>query len=172
MKISWKVVVGLGAMIGAAIALTLYLNQTSHETDHVHYHAGFKVYIDNQLQDYSGYQYMNYTPCSQHDKKKSPEEEQMEKAHLHDGVGDVVHVHREGAIWGDLFKNIKVNLPENKVIRGFVEGESVEDVMATPIVPYTTAIVLIGETDASRSAEVVSRQHIEEVEKQSELCGT
>ncbi len=171
MKLSKRLIINIALFVGVASAL--YFLPHGHESsEHVHYHAGFKVYVDNQLQDYSGYQYMNYTPCSLHDEKKSPAEEQIEKAHLHESVGDVVHVHREGAVWGDLFKNIKVNFPEDKVIKGFVDGKSVEDVMATPIASYTTAIILIGDTDASRSAEVVSRGHIEEVEKNSELCGT
>ncbi len=147
-------------------------SMTSHENEHVHYHAGFKVYVDNQLQDYSGYQYMNYTPCSQHDKKKSAEEEQIEKAHLHESVGDVVHTHRSGAVWGDLFTNIKVNFPSDKRIAAYIDGRKVEEIMSTPIEAYTTAIILVGESDASRSGEVVPRAHIEEVEKKSELCGT
>lgn len=171
MKLPWRLITIGILFLGALVTLLMYQPHTD-DAEHVHYHAGFRVYIDNQLQDYSNYQYMNYTPCSLHDEKKSPAEEQMEKAHLHESIGDVVHVHRVGAVWGDLFKNIKVNLPEDKVIKGFVDGEPVEDVMATPIVSYTTAIILIGETDASRSTEVVSREHIEEVEKKSELCGT
>ncbi|MBP9702896.1 hypothetical protein KBD69_04365 [Candidatus Woesebacteria bacterium] len=171
MKIPWKLIATSTACLGVLATLLMYRPHT-HDTEHVHYHAGFKVYIDDQLQDYSGYQHMNYTPCSLHDEKKSPAEEQMEKAHLHENVGDVVHVHREGAVWGDLFENIKANLPQDKIVRGFVDGSVVEDIMKTPIKPYTTAIILVGESDASRSAEVVSREHIEEVEKKSELCGT
>lgn len=154
------------------IAAGAYYWQTSilHESEHVHYHAGFKVYIDNVLQDYSGYQYMNYTPCSQHNKKKSPEEEQIEKAHLHENVGDVVHTHRSGAVWGDLFTNIKANFPSDKKIVGYIDGRRVEEIMSTPIEAYTTAIILIGESDATRSAEIVPKIHIEEVEKRSELC--
>lgn len=154
------------------VALWLFKDGANHHQEHVHYHAGFRVYIDNKMQDYSGYQYMNYTPCSEHDQKKTPEEEQMEKAHLHENVGDVVHVHRVGAVWGDLFTNIKVNLPADKEIVGYIDGKKVEEIMKTPIDPYTTAIILVGETDASRSAEIVPKTHIEEVEKKSELCGT
>lgn len=172
MKISRKVIASFGAMLCAAVALALYQKEMSHDVEHVHYHAGFKVYVDNQLQDYSGYQYMNYTPCSEHDEKKSAEEEQMEKAHLHENVGDVVHIHRSGAVWGDLFTNIKVNLPTDRKIVGYVDGKMVSEIMKKPIEAYTTAIILVGESDASRSGEVVSREHIEEVEKKSELCGT
>lgn len=171
MKVSRRLWISIVALGCAAIALYFYPNQKS-ETEHIHYHAGFKVYIDNQLQDYSGYQYMNYTPCTMHDSKKSKEEEQIEKAHLHEYVGDVVHVHRSGAVWGDLFTNIKVNLPSDKKITSFIDGKEVDEILKMAIDPYTTAIILIGESEASRSAEVVPRKYIEEIEKQSELCGS
>jgi len=115
---------------------------------------------------------MNYTPCSLHDEKKSAAEEQIEKAHLHENVGDVVHVHRSGSMWGDLFTNLKINFPTDKKITSYIDGRKVDVIMNEPINPYTTAIILIGESDASRSAEMISREHIEEVEKQSELCGS
>lgn len=172
MKISWKVIASFGAMVCALIALSLYQKEMGHGSEHVHYHAGFKVYVDNQLQDYSGYQYMNYTPCSEHDEKKSKEEEQMEKAHLHENVGDVVHVHRSGAVWGDLFRNIKANLPSDKKISGYIDGEMINEIMNEPIKAYTTAIILVGESDVERKNEIVPKTHIEEVEKKSELCGT
>ena len=159
------------ALACAGAALYFYPSDIT-ETEHVHYHAGFKVYIDNQLQDYSGYQFMNYTPCSLHNEKKSAEEEQIEKAHLHENVGDVVHIHRRGAVWGDLFTNLKVNLPKEKAISAYIDGRGVDEIMNEPISPYTTAIILVGESDASRSAEMISREHIEEVEKRSELCGS
>ena len=95
------------------------------KTEDVHYHAGFRVYIDGQLQNYSDYKYMNFVPCSEHDEKKSKEEEQIERAHLHDGVGDVVHVHKAGANWGDLFKNIGVTLPsEPEILQQTIEPNS------------------------------------------------
>lgn len=171
MQTSRRLKMIIAALGCAALALYFYPSQKS-ETEHIHYHAGFKVYIDNQIQDYSGYQYMNYTPCSVHDEKKSAAEEQIEKAHLHEFVGDVVHVHRSGAVWGDLFKNLKVTLPKDKEITGFIDGKKVDEIMKSSIDPYTTMIILVGESDASRSAEVVPKNHIEEVEKQSELCGT
>jgi hypothetical protein len=141
------------------------------ETEHVHYHAGFKVYIDGQLQDYSDFKYMNFVACSEHDEKKSKEEEQIEKAHLHDGVADVVHTHRNGAVWGDLFKNIKVQLPQDKQLRGYINGEEVKDIMSQPITAYSTAVFLVGENEEDQSKGVVSLERIKEVEAKSELCG-
>jgi hypothetical protein len=164
----------LGALGVAVVANWMYSSpkESSDEHGSVHYHAGFRVYIDGTLQDYSSYQYMNFVPCSEHDAKKSPAEEQIEKAHLHDGVGDVVHTHRSGAVWGDLFKNIQVELPKDKQLKGYINGIENEDIMESPIKEYTTAIFIVGENKASHDKEMVSIDHIKEVEAKSELCGT
>lgn len=124
----------------------------------MHYHAGFVVYVDGVKQDYSGYQYMNYTPCSEHEEKKSPEEEQVEKAHLHEGVGDVVHVHRSGAVWGDLFNNIGVELAEQP------------EILSQKIEPNSSVVITIG--NKVDSPEYVTQERIKEVEAKSELCGS
>lgn len=166
-----KLIVVSGLMIATIVALWLY-PPGHNQSESVHYHAGFRVYIDDHLQDYSGYQFMNYTPCQEHDEKKSAEEEQLEKAHLHDSVGDVVHVHRDGALWGDLFKNIGVFFPEEKSVMGYIDGVERTEFLSEPIEPYTTLIVSVGETEDSRREEKIERGYIEEVEAKSELCGT
>ncbi|MBP9670203.1 hypothetical protein KBD75_02275 [Candidatus Woesebacteria bacterium] len=160
-------------LIVAIVANWRYSSPTSGDLhEGVHYHAGFRVYIDGVLQDYSDYKYMNFVPCSEHDEKKSPAEEQIEKAHLHDGVGDVVHVHRSGSTWGDLFKNIQVELPKDKELKGYIGGALSENIMEAPITEYTTAIFIVGENQSSHDKEIVSIDHIKEVEAKSELCGT
>jgi len=123
-----------------------------------HYHAGFVVYIDGVKQDYSDYKYMNFIPCSEHDAKKSKAEEQIEKAHLHDSVGDVVHVHRTGAVWGDLFKNIGVRLPAKP------------EILRQEIEPNSSIDIVIGQQ--IDNPEKVTVDHIKIVEAMSELCGS
>lgn len=147
-------------LVGAILANWLYSTKTPTDAEHedVHYHAGFKVYIDGQLQDYSDYKYMNFVPCTEHNIKKSPAEEQIELAHLHDGVGDVAHVHRSGAKWGDLFKNIGVKL----------SGEVPE--LDQPIAPDSSIVITIGKQ--VDNPERVTIEHIKEVEAKSELCGS
>lgn len=163
-----KIVVGTLILLVLAITAWYAILPRKQEITQVHYHAGFRVYLDNELQDFSSYQYMNFTPCSEHEQKKSVEEEQIEKAHLHDSVGDVVHVHRKGATWGDLFKNLKVEFPEGKEVVAFVDGKEIQAFMSESIEPYTSLIVSIGEQSSSRSGERIERSHIE---AKSELCG-
>ena len=160
----------LGLIVGGLIVVILGWMLWEKQATAAHYHAGFVVYQDGVKQDYSGYQYMNYTPCSEHDVKKSAAEEQMEKAHLHDGVGDVVHVHREGAVWGDLFKNIGVGLESN--VGGYLDGEWKQNILNQPILPYQTMVLVIGENKPEYQQERISREHIIQVEAASELCGS
>lgn len=137
----------------------------------VHYHAGFRIYLDGVLQDYRDYRYMNYTACSEHE-EESAEEEQMEKAHLHDQVGDVVHVHRTGGEWGDLLKNAGIALPSDKPLTGYVDGQKVENILDYPIEANRTAILVVGEEGQEHGSEMVPKEHIAEVEAKSELCGS
>lgn len=127
------------------------------ENEHVHYHAGFVVYIDGVKQDYSDYKYMNWKPCTQVQGETTEEDEQIEKAHLHDSVGDVVHVEQAGSVWGDLFKNIGINLP--------ADLPNLND----PIVANSSIVITVGKP--VDNPEKVSLEHIKEVEVKSELCG-
>ncbi len=170
MKVGKTLLLTFVVFIATTVAYVSYSPKGADE--HLHYHAGFRVYIDGQLQDYSDYKYMIFVTCSEHDEKKSKAEEQIEKAHLHDGVGDVVHVHRAGSTWGDLFKNIQVELPVDKGLFGYINGVQNEDILNAPIKAYNTAIFVLGEDDASHDKEIVSEEHIKEVEAKSELWGS
>lgn len=142
--------------------------------DHTHLHAAFQVYVDGQLQDFSSFRYMSLVPCGDHGKKLTPEEEQHEKAHLHESIGDVVHVHRAGATWGDLFLNLAYQFDDNKELVAYVNGEIVDDIFTYPIENYDTVIIVSG--DQSQADQFVSQadfaSKIAEVEQQSELCGS
>lgn len=136
----------------------------------IHYHAGFRVFVDGTLQDFSGPEYMSLTPCSN---EGVQEDEQHEKAHLHDRNGHVVHVHRDGAVWRDLFVNINYPIEEKKPFVAYVNGKRISNLLDEPIQPYDTAIVLIGRSGnhAPYLKQAVTRKEIEEAEKKSENCG-
>ena len=106
------------------------------------------------------------------DEKKQEENEQLEKAHLHDGVGDVVHVEASDAKWTNLFKNINFKIDKSKPIEGYVNGKNVKNILDYPIKVYDSVVIVIGknanvEEYLKKSA---TRKHIEEVEKKSETC--
>lgn len=143
-------------------------NRDEHHKDEVHYHAGFQVYVDNQKQDFSDFKYMKIEPCGT---DHSQGDEQLEKAHLHDSVGDVVHVHRNGATWGDLFLNIKYPLDAN--VTGYVNGQLTPQILTMPIIANASVVFLVGENIdiPEKITARVSQEHIAEVEKKSENCG-
>ena len=61
-----------------------------------------------KLQDFSESKYMSLIVCEKEadEAKKTRGQIQIEKAHLHDNIGDVVHVEQKDAKWKDLFENI------------------------------------------------------------------
>lgn len=159
----------------AALGSSVYAVQTR-PAEHVHYHAGFRVYINGTLQDYSSFTFMNIKPCAEpedHQNGLSPEEEQQEKAHLHDGIGDVVHVHRSNATWQDLFTNIKVTFPDNAPVEGYRNGEPVENLLNQTIQSYESVIFFVGNTPDKEELlkNQVTKSRILEAESRSESCG-
>jgi hypothetical protein len=140
--------------------------------EEVHIHAGFIVYNNGKQEDFSDFRYMEVKPCGgDHQEKLTAEEEQREKAHLHDGIGDVVHVHRKGAKWGDLFKNINYPVVAAK-LNVYINGELIRDSLTREIVPYESIIFVVGSVDGIDLTKQVAREHIEETERKSELCGS
>ena len=139
--------------------------------EEIHYHAGFQVYVNNELQDFSDLAYMQIEPCGEDEHEQVTEEhEQIERAHLHEGVGDVVHVHRDDAVWGDLFTNI--GFPIESESRAFVNGNLVEGFLDRPIQPYESVVILSGENSEinEKLKNAVTREQIEETEAKSESC--
>ncbi len=138
----------------------------------VHYHAGFLVFKNGIKQDFSDLKYMEVKPCGEgHEDELTPEEIQIEKAHLHDGIGDVVHVHRDEAQWGDLFTNIGVEM--NASVAGYINNQSVHNILDQPIVAYDSVVMIEGDGIAVEDAlkQSVSRERIVEAEQKSENCG-
>ncbi len=159
----------------AALGTSVYAVQTR-PAAHVHYHAGFQVYINGKLQDYSSFMYMNIKPCVEPTDHGTltPEEEQLEKAHLHDGIGDVVHVHLSNATWQDLFTNIKVRFPEDMPLEAYRNGERVDDLLNQTIQSYESVIFFVGDTPNKEELlnQQVTKSRILEAESRSETCGT
>lgn len=137
----------------------------------VHYHAGFLVYIDGKVQDFSDLKYMHIMPCTD-ENVAHDEDEQLEKAHLHDGIGDVVHIHRPNVVWRDLFKNLDYSFDQNKKLTSYLNGAETSDLLSQPIVPYDSVIFISGDSKGVDIEKYVTKEHIEETEKKSENCGT
>lgn len=141
----------------------------------VHCHAGFQIYVDGVKQDFNDSRYFHYQLCGRTDETDlSPAEEQIEKAHLHEGASEIVHVHRDGATWGDLFKNLKFEYDQSKPIVGYTESGVIHDILNSQILDKQSVVILIGNQHNVRELlnKRVSLEQIEEVATASESCGT
>lgn len=147
--------------------------QTVGAKKEVHFHAGFQVYENDKLLDFSDLKYMQVVPCTA-DGAEIHMDEQIEKAHLHDNIGDVVHVHREGAVWSDLFKNIKYNIDPRNINIAYKNGKVEQNILKSPIQPYDSIIISVGKNKltGSQLKKAVTKDRILEAEKRSETCGS
>lgn len=70
----------------------------------VHYHANFAVFEDGSQVNFTKPEFMHISPCTDDGPESSDPEDNV---HLHDGVGNVVHVHANGITWKTLFTTLK-----------------------------------------------------------------
>lgn len=147
--------------------------QKFQQKEKIHYHAGFQVYVNGKKQDFSSIKYMNMRPCSENEKDVK-EDEQMEKAHLHDLDGDVVHVEAKGAKWRDLFANIHFYFDQSKPLVGYVNGNKVDSISDYPIESFDSIVIFSGKLPDIKKAlkERVTQKRIKEVGNKSESCGS
>ena len=172
----WVLAFGiLGLILGVVIAAAANVKNNGGHTEGPHYHAGFQVYIDNELQDFSDLKYMKLNPCSDHHADDlTPAQEQEEKAHLHDSNGDVAHSHRDNVTWGDLFQNMVYEFPDDTRI-AYVNGKLLEsDILDYTLKADDSVVIFVGtNTDIdAKLADAVTIDRIREVEGLSEDCGT
>lgn len=167
-----RVVIVVWALLLVIVVCVYIFPRTILKSKAVHVHAGFQVYTNNKIVDFSDFKYMHEAPCTVNGKPvEGYKDEQMEKAHLHDQTGDVVHVHRDNAIWGDLFQNIKYPLsPEN--INVYINGVKTENFLEQKIEPYHSVVIFVGEQEnvQVRLKNAVKKDRILQVEKKSETC--
>lgn len=155
-----------------AIITGLILSQTIIKPKHIHIHAGFQVYLDGKLQDFSDFKYMHEKPCTIDGKplEGARTDEQLEKAHLHDQTGDIVHSHRDNAVWRDLFINLKYPIDKDAVV--YINREKVEDFLSKKIKPYESAVIFLGKhtDDLKVLKNALKKDYILKIEKKSETC--
>lgn len=155
----------------SVLGISFYRSMTTPQK--IHIHAGFIVIADNKKLDFSDNKYMNIKPCAEdegEEHNENEEDEQLEKAHLHDNVGDVVHVERSDGKWKDLFTNINYSIDYTKVT-AYINGQKVSDFQNQPIHAYDSAVIFVGKADTNYLKKAVTKEHIVKAEKVSEDCG-
>ncbi len=101
----------IGAVV-TILTVTGFLVMRLSEEDLTHIHANFGVFVRNEKLDFSGEKYMHVKPCfsDYHTQKHFGD-----RVHLHDGVGDVAHIHDSGVVWGDLMLYLGVKTTINGI---------------------------------------------------------
>lgn len=71
-----------------------------------HYHANFAIFVAGERVDLSADRYMEEVAACHAGASILP----RQRAHLHENVPDVAHVHHEGVTWGHLMANLGLGL--------------------------------------------------------------
>ncbi len=144
------------------------------ETEEIHYHAGFKVIIDGEEQDFSGFEYMSVKPCGLENEDDHEHGNKVaDIVHLHDSIGDVIHIHGPNATWGMVFQYLK--LPNDQQITAFNRTESLDDPMNALVEENQSVLFLLGDTRGVFPFEgqhYIAEDYIEEIGSKSETCGS
>lgn len=74
-----------------------------------HYHANFAVFIMGVQENFSKPSLMTIQPCTD---EVHHSDNPLENVHLHDQVGNVVHLHMDGITWKQFFESINFNLEQ------------------------------------------------------------
>lgn len=92
----------LTAGIVAGLVLFGALRFITYKDNSVHYHANFALYINGVRDKFNnpGF-YEEVTACAEDDSNNP-----HERAHLHDELNDVIHIHAKAVTWGQLFNNL------------------------------------------------------------------
>ncbi|HSX46111.1 MAG TPA: hypothetical protein VLG27_03865 [Candidatus Saccharimonadia bacterium] len=107
-KTKWFAVMA-GLLVGILVLLGIRFF-TYKLPDQVHYHANFVLFINGQREEFKGPQYyQEVAVCSSTNAITIPQE----RAHMHDNINNVIHVHDHAVTWGQFFANLGWTLGPN-----------------------------------------------------------
>lgn len=142
------------------------------EIEEVHYHAGFEIYENNQLKHFSDLAHMDIKPCG----PDTEVQEHLEtEVHLHDGVGNVVHIHGGEATWGMLLEKLGIDLATSPSAV-YLQGRPIDDEFKNRIIsPYDQAVIVINSpwphnVLIDESLQRITTDFIKEIEEKGESC--
>ncbi len=155
-------------------------NDTDHHDseDDVHYHAGFRVVVNGEVQDYSGIEYMRISPCSTEYDTHRPVDltNPKERIHLHNNIGTVAHIHAAGVVWRELFVSLGLeSLLSLPVTITNDKGQRITDGLTSIISPYESVLFSFGTSSLSKEDMAplfVTQEDILTAEAQVEACGS
>jgi hypothetical protein len=106
LKSTWALLL-LGAIIGMLVVFAIRF--ATYNVPQTHYHANFAVYLNGQREEFKGPQfYQEVAACTVHGTIQP-----AQRAHMHDDINSVVHVHDDAVTWQQFFNNIGWTLGPN-----------------------------------------------------------
>lgn len=118
-------------VLGIALALVVYRMlwqryESKQENAAYHAHANFQVVINGSTMDFNRPDFMSLAPCDDEESffplihdvlaHGKDSDELRENVHLHDNVGDVVHVHKRGMTWHNFFESLNMDLEKDQFV--------------------------------------------------------
>jgi len=101
----------MGLLLGVLIILAIRL--FTYDPPHTHYHANFAVYINGQREEFNNPKYYQEVAICSADNDNLPQQ----RAHMHDNINSVVHVHDSAVTWGQFFDNIGWEIGPNFIMK-------------------------------------------------------
>lgn len=102
----------IGAVLAATVTYTTIYASYRDAHPQVHFHANFAMYLNGTKVDFSNTRYMEDIASCQVSGALTP----RERVHLHNGVGDLAHVHDTNVTWGNFFTNLGYMIDDTHII--------------------------------------------------------
>ncbi len=115
---------GIGLMLGLLIFVGLRVVLV--QDHHTHYHANFALYVNGQRDEFKNFTFYEEVQSCASDDKNNPKT----RAHMHNQVNNVVHVHDDNVTWGAFFANLDYALFDYGIRTHeglFVDGDGEHD---------------------------------------------
>jgi hypothetical protein len=164
-------------IIVAILGLTALRLATIQDTS-THFHSNFAMYLNGEEVNFAQDKYMEEVSACSLSKEVLPKQ----RAHMHNKVGNLVHVHDHGVTWGHFFLNIGWNLGKDYIsddtgtmykntdtssVKYLLNGESVSNISNVLIKSEDSLLVSFGsETDD------VSKERFEKIEHSAHEANT
>lgn len=157
-----KILLLLSTTIILIIAFVVYRTLQVPEVP-IHYHANFAVFINGRQINFADPNYMHLAPCVANNTKVSFNK--LDNVHLHDQVGNVVHIHQAGIVWNDLFTSIHYTLDKetgNVPVSYYLNGKKVEKSVLSKVIGKQDKLLISADAQPApnelRASEYYAKQ--------------
>ena len=165
-----------GLVLGGLFTLQKVKNAITNQPEpYFHEHADFALFLNGEKFDFTKGEYMSTKPCIAKASSWVPVayahgSDLDDAVHLHDGIGGVVHMHRENVSWHDFFESLKMDFEDtifiddegnqyreddNNEFRFIKNGEEVETLQDVEIRDLDRVLISYGPKDRAYSELLV-----------------